>query len=97
MNRYQLKPTKPEHEGYEITIGWEKLLGNFFSEVRLPREGEWELGGEVVVSIREQLSKAPSVADFNRVVEAISSYADVDHDLRMRLWADSREEGSLAL
>jgi hypothetical protein len=48
MSRYNLGSIRPEHRGYEIVVGWDSTLGNFFGEVRRPRDNPFDLGGEVM-------------------------------------------------
>jgi hypothetical protein len=90
MSRHTLRPTKPEHTDYEIVVGWDSMLGNFFGEVRKPRD----LGGEVVISIAEVRRTPPNVADFNALISAISDYAIIGNDLRRTLWDECRNEGT---
>jgi hypothetical protein len=96
MSRYTLKPIKPEHQGYEVVIGWDGTLGNFFGEVRRPPDNDFDLGGEPVISIAPFRFSAPFGTAFNSVITAISEYAVIDRDLRARLWADSENEGICA-
>jgi hypothetical protein len=93
MSRYTLKPIKPEYQGYEIAVGWDSSLGNFFGEVCRPRENDFDLGGEVVISVARLRYSEPFGADFNTVINTISHYAIIDRDLRRTLWADSEKEG----
>jgi len=96
MSRYTLDPIKPEHDGYEIVVGWDgTALHNFFGEVRRPRVHPYDLGGEIVISVAEL---RPATYDnlnkhFHEVVTAISRYAVISADLRRTLWADSKREG----
>ena len=92
VSRYELQPTNPEHHGYEIIIGFEGTLGNFFAQICLPRKDERDLGGEVLVKVIEQLTEPPKMADFDKVVNALSPYAVVDRDLKQKLWDDFRRE-----
>jgi hypothetical protein len=71
-------------------------LGNFFGEVRRPRDNDFDLGGKVVISIarfRDTASFDNLNKEFNAVVTAISDYAIIDKNLRATLWADSEKEG----
>ena len=99
MSRHKLDPIKPEHRDYEIVIGWDGSKNNFFGSVRKPRDNLADLGGEIVINIEKP--RFPGDQDhgdlnkhFQEVVEAISKYASVDHDLRVTLWRDSQKEGS---
>jgi hypothetical protein len=94
MSRHALRPTKPEHTDYEIVVGWDSMLGNFFGEVRKPRDNDYDLGGEVVISIAEVRRTPPNVADFNALISAISEYAIIGDDLRRTLWDECRNEGT---
>ena len=94
MSRRTLKPMKPEHEGYEIVVGRDGTLGNFFGEVRRPHENESDLGGEVVVSAARVIGAPPFGIDFNKVINTISDYAVIDDNLRTTLWADREREGT---
>ncbi len=94
MSRYTLKPLKREHQGCEIVVGWDSTLGNFFGEVRQPRVNDFDLGGEVVVSIAKVRAAEPLGPEFKAVINAISDYAIIDAELRDRLWADSEKESA---
>jgi hypothetical protein len=93
MSRYTLTPIKPEHQGYEIVVGWDGTLGNFFGAVRQPVTNDFDLGEEVVMSIASFRFTKPFGTDFNRVLGAISEYAAVDLSLRETLWNDYEREG----
>jgi hypothetical protein len=96
MSRYNLGSIRPEHRGYEIVVGWDSTLGNFFGEVRRPRDNPFDLGGEVMVSVarlRASASYHNLNREFQEVVKAISDYAIIDANLRTALWADSNREG----
>jgi len=93
MSRYSLAPSKPEHTEYDILVGWDGTLGNFFGEVRKPRESDFVLGGEVVISIAEFRCDGPNFADFNHLIKAVSEYAVVDRALSQQLWSDRHREG----
>jgi len=95
MSRYNLNALKPEHRDYEITVGWDGTLGNFFGEVRRPRVNPFDLGGEVVVSVAEHRDATYENLQkhLHAVVAAISPYAVIDGELQKTLWADSRKEG----
>jgi hypothetical protein len=93
MSRYILTAIKPEHSDYEIVVGWDGTLGNFFGEVRLPRKSDFDFGGEVLLSIAPHRFDPPYGSSFNRVINAISEYATIDRDLRATLWADGQKEG----
>jgi hypothetical protein len=95
ISRYTLTPIKPEHQGYEVAIGWDGTLGNFFGQVRRLPDNDFDLFGEPVINVVP--FREPLVAAFNRVTIAISEYAVVDRDLRARLWADSKTERGFAL
>ena len=75
-------------------MGWDGTLGNFFGEVRPPRNNDYDHGGEPVISIIPFNFTAPFGRDFNTVINAISGYAIIDHNLRATLWADREKEGT---
>jgi hypothetical protein len=96
MSRHTLLPIKPEHQGYEIVVGWDSTLANFFGEVRRPRDRPDDLGGEVVVGVARSRASATYEnlrKELHDVVKAISDYAIIDGDLQKTLWDDSRKEG----
>jgi hypothetical protein len=96
MSRHTLLPREPEHQGYEIVVGWDSTLANFFGEVRRPRVHPDDLGGEVVVSVARFRATATYQnlhKELHDVMKAISDYADIDDELQKTLWDDSRKEG----
>lgn len=96
MSRYTLSPAKLEHEDYEIVVGWDSKLGNFFGEVRGPRVNPADFCGEVVVSVarfRPNASYNNLQSELHEVVKAISDYSAIDDELRKTLWTDSKREG----
>jgi hypothetical protein len=96
MSRHTLPPREPEHHGYEIVVGWDSTLANFFGEVRRPKDRPDDLGGEIVVSVarfRATATYQNLQKELHDVMKAISDYADIDGDLQKTLWDDSRREG----
>jgi hypothetical protein len=89
MSRHTLKPIKPEHDDYEIVIGWDDTLRSFFREVRRPLVADSVFGGEVVLSIVSLAEREDRA--FKKVITAISEYATVDGDLSAALWSDSEK------
>jgi hypothetical protein len=89
MSRHKLKPSKPEHQGCEVVVGWDGTLGNFFFEVRRQRDNDRVLCGEAVISRTD--------FNINLVMEAISEYAvtEPNSDWRGTLWADKVREGTI--
>lgn len=88
MSRYELEPMEP---AYEVTVGWDPGLGNYFLQVCDRRIVEDERDPYIVWLGADGLG---TETDVDRILEEAARWAAVPDMLRAHLLADWFFEGA---
>ena len=88
MSHYELTP---QDSRYEVTIGWDPPLANFFLQVR---DREIDDSDADPITVWKGADGYATEIDVARVLEEAAKWADVPADLLDRLLSDKEREGT---
>jgi hypothetical protein len=87
MSRYELEPLNAR---YEVSVGWDRPLSNFFLQV-YDTEADEEKEDPMIVWLGAD--GYATEMDIDRILEVLPKWAHIPSELRTRLLLDQRQEG----
>jgi hypothetical protein len=87
MSRYELEPYDTR---YEVSVGWDRPLSNFFLQV-CDTEADEEKVDPMIVWLGAD--GYATEMDVDRVLDEASKWAVVPTDIRVQLFLDQQQEG----